>query len=194
MSVNFLTYPSSRRSLPGVPTALPFISVPPRHRSAAPNPNGTGAGTRESGEQVAKDMIAWRSVAFQRSALADLLGEDAGQCVISVSADLDPRLDAQTVDRPRTLSCSRCARGRRRNSSHINIYGHGPLSTPQRPLSLRGGNRSSCPLRDFPGRAKKRRALAHLSLASPIPQITNDIVRNPAAVSELSWPLRSLDN
>jgi hypothetical protein len=32
---------------------------------------------------------------------------------------------------------------------NIDIDGRRPLSTPQRPLSLRGGNRSSCPLSDL---------------------------------------------
>jgi ABC-type amino acid transport substrate-binding protein len=46
----------------------------------------------------------------------------------------------------------------------INIDGHGPLSTSQRPLSLHGGNRSSCPSTDLRWRStSERRSLWHVA-------------------------------
>jgi|SRR5271169_3858262 len=57
-----------------------------------------------------------------------------------VSARLEP-LAFPYQHEPRVRTCPK--------SLHrllTNIDGHRPLSTPQRPLSLRGGNRSSCPL------------------------------------------------
>jgi len=64
-----------------------------------------------------------------------------------VSARLEPRVFPISMS-PRLRTRPKSLHGLLIN---IDIDGHRPLSTPQRPLSLRGGNRCSCPLRDLAG-------------------------------------------